>query len=314
LDHVEGDRALSWFVPTARGLLLLGTLAVAGCLDPTPYGDIPPDEETPEPEDPVAGPSVASFVTWNLKFFPLTSSTPEIVASLLNEWGDDVVAVEEITEPETFMAMVDTMPGYAAVLNDDPGAPLRLGLLYNTDRVRVSNTETLFIDDTWAFPRPPLKADVTITLQAGVLDFTVIVVHLKSQVGDDTAPRRRAAALALDAWVTEHAGVDADQDIVILGDFNEELLAPSETFDIFVGQPQDYRFLTYALNVGDGFSQISYQSFLDHILITTAALDDYGGGTTVVLDPRRVEARYEDLVSDHLPVRALFSPGTVPAP
>lgn len=300
------------------GLGLAAALA-AGCLDPTGVG-APGSSGDEGGSDldlgplagvPVASENAASFVTWNLKTFPLTDRTVRVVSEVLGDWQDDVVAVQEITDVVAFKAMVDALPGYSAVLNDDPGGMLRLGLVVADDRVELSNVQTLFADDPWAFPRPSLRADVTIHLRdIATVDFTVIVVHLKSQVGTGTQARRRAAAEALANWIETHAGIDADEDIVVLGDFNEDVVGagPDGAFETFLARPEAYRFVTYDLNAAAGFSQLSYQSFIDHILITSKALDEYGAGETVVVDMVKVDADYEETVSDHLPVRAVFAP------
>lgn len=303
-------------VSRAAAFASLACLALPGCLDASPGEETELDDPyDPLAEAPRATGSSASFMTWNLKTFPLSSRTPQIVATAIEEWQDDVIAIQEITDVDTFEAMVDALPEYEAVVNDDPGAWLRLGLIYKHERVAVSNVETLFEGDSWAFPRPPLKADVAITLDDGeVLDFTVVVVHLKSQIGEGTTARRRAAAVALHDWIDVHAGVDADPDVVVLGDFNEEIVAlPSVSpFEAFLTRPEQYEFLTYELNVGPGYSQLSFQSFLDHILVTDDALVEYGDGSTVVLNVPAVQPAYERHVSDHLPVRAVFSPQGAP--
>ena len=289
-------------------------LAAPGCLDAGSTSGTDDDPEGPaELDAPTATDARASFVTWNLEMFPLTSRTSPIVASWIDAWQDDVIAVQEIVDVDAFYAMIEDAPGYQAVVNDDPDGYLRLGLVYNAGRVSLSDIETLFTnDDGYAFPRPPLKARVRIDLpESGTIDFTVVVVHLKSQIGDGTQARRKAAADSLHAWIAAH---DEDDDVIVLGDFNEEVLAPADIspWGAFLSRPEEYRFLTYELNASHQYSQISFESFLDHILVTDDALDEYGAGETVVLDLPSAEPSYEDLVSDHLPVRALFEPDPDP--
>lgn len=297
---------------------LWAALVCSGCLDGSrPEPDALEMQPDPFADVPLATARAASLVTWNLETFPLTNQTPQAVSAYIDAWQDDVVAVQEIVDVDVFFAMVDGMAGYDAVLNDDPGAWMHVGLIFNTGRVTVGNVETLFVGDSFAFPRPPLKADVTITLDdVGPIDFTVIVVHLKSQLGSGTQERRRAAAQHLHEWIEAHAGKDADRDVIVLGDFNEEVVAtPTDSaFEAFLTRPEAYEFLTYELNAGLDYSQLSYFSFLDHILVTHDALQEYGSGSTTVLDLRRVQPRYQDSISDHLPVRAVFSPEPTSAP
>ncbi len=295
---------------------LSAALLSPACLDGSGPNALPQQEEPEGLVDvPLATPRAASFVTWNLETFPLTSQTTIAVAERIEMWRDDVIAVQEIIDVDTFDAMVDGLDGYEAVLNDDADGWMRVGLIYNADRVTVDNVETLFVGDGFAFPRPPLKADVTIELDdVGTIDFTVLVVHLKSQLGVGTQERRRAAADALHKWIGDNAGRTADRDIVVLGDFNEEVIAaPSNSaFEPFLTRPEQYSFLTYELNAGFDYSQLSYRSFLDHILITSDALSEYGDGATAVLDLHDIDTGYQESISDHLPVRAVFAPNPPP--
>lgn len=296
-----------------RGLVAAAALLPSACLEATPVED----DEGGSPQtfgtgdEPLASATRASLVTWNLQTYPLTQSTDDIFVELAEAWGDDVIAVQEIVDVDRFGEAVARLPSHSLVVNDDQDGWLRLGLVYDTRRVEVTDIETLFRGDSYAFPRPPLRVDLTIFLEdRDPLTLVVVVVHFKSQVGDGTAARRRAAAERLHEWIGEHVAAGGDPDVVVLGDFNEELTEqPSASdFETFLARPEEYAFLTYDANIEGGFTQLSFESFLDHVLVTTDALGEYGDGETVVLEPRRTHGAYESLVSDHLPVRAVFAP------
>jgi len=253
--------------------------------------------------------SELKLMTWNLETFPLTGQTSSSVMSLLETLQPDVVAVEEIEDPAAFIAMVDQLPDYEAVLNDDPGGFLRVGLLYAPARVTVSEVETLFVGDWHAFPRPPLKARIETTVGGEPFDFVMLVLHLKAKLDSDSQQRREAACEALDAWIRQQQMDGDEQDFVLAGDFNDELTDPPKwnVFDAFLNAPERYTFLTLPAEEAGGHTYLPFTSFIDHILVTNDALTEYGDGSTNVLELDKTTAGYEQTISDHRPVMSVFT-------
>jgi len=249
-----------------------------------------------------AGPS-ASLVTWNVESFPLTGGAVAQAAGIIAELAPDLLALQEIRDPQAFDDLLAALPAYDGVLNVDPGGYLRLGLLHRRERVVVSDVETLFPDDWYAFPRPPLKARVTIT-DAEPVDFLAVVIHLKAQLDAQSEARRRAACEVLDDWVAEQLASGPEPDVVLLGDFNDKLTDPPQwnVFTTFLDQPDQYRFLTQGLADAGQYTYIPFKSMIDHVLVTTDLLDEIGPGTTEVLALEIGDADYGQL-TDHRPVR-----------
>lgn len=269
--------------------------------------DAPVDAPSDAPADASTG--SVSVVTWNLENFPLTDTTRDKVAGVLSSWEPDVVAVQEIADPDAFMGLAWQTQDYEAVLNDDPGGYQRVGLLYNRSRVQISQVETLFFGDFNAFPRPPLKASVRV-VPSGVpsFDFTLVVVHLKAMMDEESEERRRVACAKLDTWIRQQLAQSAEKDIIVAGDFNDVLDDPTEdnVFLPFLDAPSTYQFLTQPLSESGQYSYIPYQVLIDHILVTTDALDEYGAGITEILPLENYVPGYAHTVSDHRPVRASF--------
>jgi endonuclease/exonuclease/phosphatase family metal-dependent hydrolase len=249
-------------------------------------------------------PGQASLITWNIENFPLQPATVGEVASLVGQLQPALLAVQEIADEAAFQDLYGGMADYDGMLNDDAGAFLRLGLLYQTARVTVTDVETLFKSDSYAFPRPPLKAHVSI---AGPepFDFTVMILHLKAQLDTDSESRRRAAIQALAVWLQDELASGRDDDIVLMGDFNDELDDPPQ-WNVFgpLLVPQ-YQFLTLPLAEAGQYSYIPFQSMIDHVMVTSDALSEYGNGTTEVLELDQTMPGFAD-ISDHRPVRATF--------
>ena len=245
---------------------------------------------------------------WNLEHFPLSAGAVEAVAALLSTEKPDVIGLEEIDDLGAFAALDAALPDYEGIYADDPGAYTRVALLYRTARVEVSEVRTLFANDWYAFPRPPLDARLRVAGARGgtIFEFDFVVVHLKAYGDDESRDRRMKACVKLDAWIRDQGG--ASGHFIVAGDWNDKLTDPPETnvFGPFLGAPDTYRFLTAPLAEAGAFSYIPYQSLIDHVLVTTTALDEYGAGETEVLAVEDQIPGYLDTVSDHRPVLSHF--------
>jgi hypothetical protein len=101
-----------------------------------------------------------------------------------------------------------------------------------------------------------------------------------------------------------------ETEVFIVGDFNDRLSdAPDDNvFTVFLEDGQNYEFLSQQLQDDGDYSFIPWNSLLDHILITADLQDDYTGGSiqAAPLDLQVTEYDYEQDVSDHRPVVAVF--------
>jgi exonuclease III len=249
-----------------------------------------------------------SIMTWNIEQFPKTATTTSLVHEIILSLQPDLIGVQEISEPLEYERFIDRLPGYGGyyVYTHDF---IRVGFLYREDRVTLANIEALFTEDSYNFPRSPLKADVTITSTAGELfDFVFMVVHHKAQSDVESRERRRAANVHIDNWIRARMMESDEQDFVVVGDYNDRLEdRPGENvFEVFLEQPELYFFLTGSLAMEGETSYIPIPGLIDHVLITTDALYEYGDGTTEVLRLDSTVQGYRNFISDHRPVMARF--------
>jgi endonuclease/exonuclease/phosphatase family metal-dependent hydrolase len=249
--------------------------------------------------------------TWNLEHFPLSPKTLTTVSGALAQMLPQVLGVQEIDDVDVFDELAASLPEYQALVASEGDGYSRVGLLVDTARVGIGNVDTLFTDDYWAFPRPPLRAHLAVDLDDGTtFDFDVIVVHLKASLDEESASRRRLACERLADWIRGQQQGGEEQDFIVLGDWNDELLDPQQwnVFPELLGDPETFRFLTQPLERAGEATFIPFSSFLDHIMVTTDALDEYGAGATEVLHLDASIPNYRDDVSDHRPVLARFRP------
>ncbi|NUP09099.1 MAG: hypothetical protein HOW73_23865 [Polyangiaceae bacterium] len=249
-----------------------------------------------------AAPTDLTVLAWNLEQFPKTDETISLVEQILDEVRPDVVGLEEIGEEADWQTLVGALDDYEGVLAMSGDGFSRVAMLYRPDRVQVSDAKMAFADDSYAFPRPMLTVHVQLN-DAPEENFLYGVVHLKAQLDQESEDRRRSACIKLDQWINEQQQAGVEDEIVVTGDFNDELTDPQQ-WNVFgpLLQSADGGFLTLAPEQAGEFTYIPFESFIDHVLVRGGDLFQRSGAEVVKLDEDF--ASYESLVSDHRPVLA----------
>ena len=158
--------------------------------------------------------------------------------------------------------------------------------------------------------RPPLQADLILTIDGKNIPLSVINLHMKCC--DSGLQRRQKAGKMLYDYLDTF--YDEQSNIIVLGDWNDDTKdEPGEhCFDPFF-QDERYYFTTREISLDlyqASYPKEPYVSFLDHIMVSeqmlprgssyeirTIRMGDYMGGYDV----------YETYISDHLPVMLSFS-------
>jgi endonuclease/exonuclease/phosphatase family metal-dependent hydrolase len=245
------------------------------------------------------------IATWNIENFPATSGTPSVVADIIASLAIDIIVVQEIANEGAWSELTTRLSGtHDAVLSAhqySPGEYQKLGVIYRRDLVTPGEMTLLFPSDGYEFPRPPLMLPVTVDGNT----IELVGVHLKAGVETEDADRRRLAIAALEDRFRTQIDSGGEADIVLLGDYNEELDSFGQTvLAPLLTAPDRYTVRTLPAATAGGFTFLGFGgSFIDHIT-TTASLDALWGGnaTTQVIDPRSAILGYLNKVSDHLPV------------
>ncbi len=248
------------------------------------------------------------IATWNIENFPKQTFTPSVMADMITSLRLDLIAVQEIEDTTGFTELVDRLDYHDAVLSTHTygtGDYQKIGLIYNTDILAVSDTKLIFTSEGYDFPRPPLQA--TVTVDDGVhpvFDFIVIAIHLKAGTDYEDRERRKAAIVLLENYVTQLIDGTSDDEVIILGDFNE-VLTNSQGLDVmapWLVAADNYLIHTQALADADGVSWLPGDMILDHVISTPALDAEFAGTATRIPDLDSQYGSYEPNVSDHLPV------------
>ncbi len=265
--------------------------------------------------------STVDILTWNIEWFPKNGQTTiDETAQIISNLDGDVYAVEEISDSAAFLQLLSELPGWDGLLSPhrySDGSYQKVGVIYNTQKAVINSWQLLFEGDTYAFPRPPLELNMTVSEGGHNFDFRLIIVHLKAYDDADSQQRRKAAIDSLKNYIDGQLALGGEQDFILLGDFNDLLEDPAQDniFQPMLDDSATYTFLTEWL-VGFQGSYIGYNEpdLIDHICITEDALSEYGDeGFTQVLYLDNENSNYENDVSDHRPVIAQFAFDNQPA-
>lgn len=259
--------------------------------------------------------STFEIATWNIENFPKSGkNTIESTSLLIQNLDIDLIAVQEIASINAFDSLMSKLDNRRGILSDDTynsSDYQKTGIIYKTDIISIGSgtVKSLFENDSYAFPRPPLAAFVEVRDEAGIqFDFNIIVLHLKAYGDDESESRRRSACLKLKGYIDAEIAAGADPDFVVLGDWNDQLTDTGEdnVFLPFLDNPDDYLFLTGSLINQYSYIDTRYKSLIDHIMVSRNCLDEYGRGDAEVLYLDDVYSEYPAIISDHRPVLAIF--------
>jgi endonuclease/exonuclease/phosphatase family metal-dependent hydrolase len=334
----RADRIAGWYGPgrmrsvVVKAMLILTAVALCACPIGRPRDR---DDDEDDEDDPVdagtgfpsprtdlteklGGDGTLEIAAWNVKNFPCGNpsfstecrdnpeETPELLADLIASMDIDLLAVEEIADEDAFNETVQRLPEHESVLSTHTygdGSYQKIGYIYRAS-VLEAGAPTLLFNNDGDFPRPALQVEFTWTGGGQSLSFLAIAVHLKAGENPEDRDRREAAIAQMEQFASNLVDGSGNNNIIMLGDFNETLDGDGFTSFAPLRDTSRYRIRTQA-NANSGESSfIPSGVILDHI-VTTTALDPFVGETTTRAIIPRLDvdvSSYRDRLSDHLPV------------
>lgn len=265
----------------------------------------------------------------------------QVIKWMNNGNGPDILGVQEVEHKhllETLLKRYFSDKNYKIAYAESPDMRgIDNGLIYNADRFKVLSVEPIFVELPNNHPTRYIL-EVEFESRNNGAKFLVYVNHWPSRGGGEekSRPNRIKAAKVLRAKIDSLYRVDKNKNIVILGDFNDELSNRSLSEVLWVQEftcstiinPKRLYDLSYEeFKAGNG--TYLYQgdwNMLDHMIISNGLLSDgrikylcnsfelikpsfmltkygkYKGAATPTFGGRRYLGGY----SDHIPVGAKF--------
>jgi len=256
-----------------------------------------------------------NIITWNIENFPKSGATTiEYLVEAIESMNIDIIALQEIESTSDFNQLVsslgDNWSGYRSG-NSNWG---ELSFLINTIKINYQEPYTILNEHSPDFAyRPPYVLEFSYNNQ----NFILINIHYKC-CGDgnldegntwDEEYRRLMASYHLEEHISENFD---NQNVILLGDFNDELIDSDNIFNIFLDSPDEYLFTDFEMATESNqwlyWSYPSWPSHLDHILISNELFDDYqntnSSCNTILIDNTLSGTwnEYNNYISDHRPV------------
>ena len=239
--------------------------------------------------DRVGSEATFDLATWNIENFPKDMATAALAADLITSLALDVVVVEEVANEAAWNELAARLPYHEALLSPHVYSATeyqKLGVLYRRPLVSVAPLRLLFNGDTFDFPRPPIQVSISVDDgEHARMAFDLIGVHLKAGVTTEDRTRRRNAIVDLDAHVRAQVDGGGEDEVVMLGDFNEVVTdaAGQGVFAPFLTAADRYKMQTQAYAQGGGITYINFGGrALDHIVTTAGLAAEVAGGELVV--------------------------------
>ena len=247
-----------------------------------------------------------TIASWNVRIYSTGSRDDaelELICDRLEQF--DLVAVQELRDQEVIDRTLAILQGrgqdFEALVSEGVGRGVleRYGFLWRPEKVELVDVGGFYPDPEDLLIREPYWA----TFRAGSFDFTLISTH--NIWGDRVADRRAEAALMDDVYAYVQAVDPAEQDVILMGDFN---LPPDDA-----GFEELRGVLTPLFNA-DQRTVISDNEIYDNVWVDLAFVAEWTGETGIdVFD----EAVFDDddraaslAVSDHRPIWAKFRTGS----
>ncbi len=239
------------------------------------------------------------IVTWNVQEFPIREEeTIHSIADIIRKENPDLIAFQEITSLTDFQTLVKSLPGWDGVIVDS--SELNPAFIFKLSEVNlIGEPIPLFSDEKYIFPRMPLM--ISLEHHTG-MELFIINIHLKCCEGAENENRRLAASRMLKTYIDEKM---SNVKVIVLGDFNDELISQGGSADVFSNFLKDslnYAFTDMEIALGNSqfWSYPSWPSHIDHILITNELFESHVFTKTLTYD--LCDPAYLIQISDHRPV------------
>lgn len=257
------------------------------------------------------------IVTWNVEWFGLDGSGPddetlqlENVKTLITTMDADVYALQEISSSSFFNTLITDLPEYDGILANYSQTQ-KTAYIYKSATVQRRESRLItngMNQSDWANGRYPFYFKFNATINGEVREIHTFNIHAKAFGEQSDYTQRLNASNQMKAYIDDN---HADDNVIFLGDFNDEILqstvgsndSPYSNFD----QDTEYTIVTKSLEQR-GFTSFSSSSMIDHIVFSSELGDEYFEGTEQVENPTYIGS-YLSTTSDHFPVWVRFEWG-----
>ena len=260
---------------------------------------------------------------WNVEWFGSTQFGPtnetlqyNNIRMVLQNSDIDIWGLEEVSNPNTFFALMNELPQYGYVLASYSQTQ-KTALIWKKSLFRRVTSGLILNQyaNEFASGRLPFEVRLVSDSLPKLDTLIVIVLHLKANVGTDAEKLqsyydRKAAGSLLKQYMDQNM---SGRKVAVIGDWNDRLTTSIykdsiTPFKSILTAPADYFFTTLARNQNGETTVASYaNSFIDHIMINKTLNQTYEAGSARVFPLNNYITDYANTTSDHYPVYSFFN-------
>ncbi len=229
------------------------------------------------------------------------------IADVIRDANPDVLGVEEIENGAAVERIFKYLPGYKYIVGKE-GGQQNVGFIIR-EEVAVELVEEYM---PIVIERGRNRPGLVVRCKAGNFDWIMMVVHFKSSSRYDSTQQlkehareiRKQQSEKVAEWVKKTLATSKEQDLIIVGDFNDyptndkyPMLAPLTAI-------ADIRFVTYN---APSCKKATWKS-IDHIIASTSAQKRLvNGSVTTISFHQQFPDAVANKISDHCPVVCQFN-------
>jgi endonuclease/exonuclease/phosphatase family metal-dependent hydrolase len=230
----------------------------------------------------------------------------ERLAEVIENTNADVLGLQEIENEVALKRIMKYLPDYGYIIGNT-------GYIQNPAVVFRKDVEVKFIENyqPLAVVKNKSRAGLVVSVRKGNFDWIMMVVHLKSTSRYDSTQEMRTAsyemrrkqAEILRYWADSITTTTTEQDIIIVGDFNDNPKRPKSQNMQPLVHDESFRFLTedYTSCANPNWDMI------DHIVVNKSAIKRFFVNSQFVYNIYHAYTKSEiEKISDHCPVIVAF--------
>ena len=247
------------------------------------------------------------IVTWNVKQFPINSTTIVDVEEIISDLLPDIINFQEVSNLEEKIILAEMLPSYEFIFPEEDGW-FGLDIAFRRDCINLIDYSLLFESYGYEFAwRYPLKVKLSWVCGLNSATLHLINIHLKSGGTNEDFDRRLASC----EYLAEYVQDNPDENIIILGDYNDEITDSQNNNSLWpLVSDNTIEFATEPIANNYYYDSFpSWPSFLDHIAVSSSLFDELtiGNINTIRVDDYTGYSFYHTNISDHRPVIWSFS-------
>ncbi|MBX3042854.1 MAG: endonuclease/exonuclease/phosphatase family protein [Candidatus Kapabacteria bacterium] len=228
------------------------------------------------------------------------------LASVIINTGADILGLQEIENEDALKRVMKYLPDYKYIMGST-------GYIQNPAIVFKKEVKVEFIEnyEPLAVVKNKTRAGLVISAKKGNFDWIMMVVHLKSTSRYDSTQEMRFAsydmrkqqAEVLRNWADSIVNNSTEQDIIIVGDFNDNPIRPKSKNMVPLVDDGQFIFLTQ-----DNKSCVNPNwDLIDHIVVNQSAATRYYANSQFIYNIQYAYTKSEiEKISDHCPVVVAF--------